>query len=216
MHESALREAVCDAGRRLHARNLVAATDGNISVRLPGGLFLVTPSGVSKADLEPDALVVADAAGTRVSGGGRVSSEFLTHLAAYEERPDIQAVVHAHPPCAVALTLAGRDLRTPLLPELVMGLGPVPTAPYATPGTPEGAASVRGVIRHADAVLMDRHGSLAVGHSVLDAYFKTEKLEHAAETLFRAFLLGDPRPLNADELARIDAARAAYLAPPLP
>lgn len=212
MDEAALREAVCDAGRRLHARNLVAATDGNISARLGADRFLVTPSGVPKSDLEPGLLVVADARGALVHGMGRVSSEFLTHLAAYEARPGTQAVVHAHPPHAVALTLAGRGMAEALLPELVMGLGAVPTAPYATPGTAEGADAVRGALLRSDAILLDRHGSLTLGSSVLDAYLKTEKLEHAAETLCRAYLLGDPRPLTAQELARIDAAREAYLA----
>lgn len=214
MLEAALRVAICDAGRRLHARGLVAATDGNISARLAPNRFLVTPSGVPKSDLRPELLVVADDSGARVAGGGRVSSEFLTHLAAYEARPDAQAVVHAHPPHAVALTLAGLGMADPILPELVMGLGAVPTAPYATPGTPEGADAVREVIRDAEAILMDRHGSLAVGRTVLEAYLKTEKLEHAAETLLRAHLLGAPAPLDADQLARIAAARAAYLAAP--
>lgn len=210
MTETELREAICEVGRRMYARNLVAATDGNISARLGPNRFLCTPSGVSKGFMVPDDLVIADGQSRKISGSGKVTSEFFTHLAAYEERPDVHAVVHAHPPMAVALMIAGRDMTAPVLPEVVMALGSIPTCPYATSGSPEGAAVVRELIRGHDAVLLDRHGSLTVGPDVLDAYFKLEKIEHAAQTLWAAHTLGELRILDASQIARLQESGLNY------
>lgn len=210
MDEAALRELICELGRRLYARGLVAATDGNLSVRLGDGLYLVTPSGVCKGYMAPGDLVIADGAGRLVRGAGKVTSEFFTHLAAYEERPDIAAVVHAHPPMATAATLAGVDMTLPLLPELVAAVGGVPTCPYATPGTREGADAVRAAIREADAVLLDRHGALTVGTSLLDAYYKMEKIEHGVAVTLAALAHATPAPLDADQLRRVVIARTEY------
>lgn len=209
--EAELREEICEVGRRLYQRNLVAATDGNVSARLKDGTFLCTPSGVSKGFMKPSDLLIADKDGKLVSGAGKVTSEFFTHLAAYEERPDIQAVVHAHPPCATALTLAGCSMTTPVLPELVMALGGVPTAAYATPGTKEGADVIRQLIATCDAVLLERHGAVTVGKSPLSAHFKLEKVEHSAHVLHLALSLSRQIPrLGDDQLARILDARERY------
>lgn len=208
--ESDLREEICQAGRRMYARNLVAATDGNLSVRMGEGRFLCTRSGVALGDMRPDDLVIADAGGEKLEGDGKVSSEFFTHLAAYGERPDIFAVVHAHPPKAVALTLAGLSMEEYALPELVVALGGVPTTLYATPGTKEGASVVRDLIGDCDALLLDRHGALTVGESVVDAYRKMEKIEHAAESLFAAHLLGRVRTMDEGEIERLLKSRADY------
>jgi len=205
-----LRESICEIGRRMYARNFVAASDGNISVRLGGGLFLCTPSGVSKGFMVPEDLIIADGEGRKVAGNGKVTSEFPTHLACYEVRPDVHAVVHAHPPHAIAFTLAGRSLSQPLLPEVVAAFGGIPTSAYATPGTAEGNAAIRPLIAICDAAMLDRHGSVTVGATVEEAYFKLEKLEHAAQTLFAAHLLGNPPRLSPDEVARTLAARKAY------
>ena len=166
--ERALRDLICELGRRLYAKDYVAATDGNLSVRLGEGRYLVTPSGVSKGFMAPEHLLIADGEGRLLHGEGKVTSEFFTHLAAYEEREDVLAVIHAHPPMCTAVTLAGIDMRVPLLPEVVAAVGGVPTCPYATPGTREGADAVRAAIRTADAVLLDRHGSLTVGKTLMD------------------------------------------------
>lgn len=205
-----LRERICEIGRRMYARNFVAASDGNISVRLEDGTFLCTPSGVSKGYMQPADLIVADEQGRFLQGAGKVTSEFPTHLACYEERPDVLAVVHAHPPNAIAFTLAGLSLSDPVLPEVVAAFGGIPTTAYATPGTPEGNEAIRPLIGQADAVMLDRHGSVTVGKTVDEAYFKLEKLEHAAQTLFAAHLLGELRPLSSDEVKRTLAARRAY------
>jgi len=194
----------------MYARNLIAGADGNLSCRVAPDRFLVTHSGVSKGWLTADDLVLADGRGESVSGSGKVSSEFYTHLAVYEERPDLVAVVHAHPPVATALTLAGVSLMEPLLPEVVMNMGAVPTCPYATPGTPEGAVSIREAIRHCDTVMLDRHGALCAGADLMEAYYKLERLEHAALILWHAMALGKVTPLSPEQVQRIHEAGSSY------
>ncbi len=194
----------------MYARDLVAATDGNVSVRIGPGRFLVTPSGSACGFMLPHEMVIADGQGKKLEGEGKVSSEFFTHLAVYDQRPDVQAVVHAHPPTAVAFTLAGVSMTKLSLPEVVFVMGGVPTAPYATPGTREGADAVRELAGKCDALLMDRHGALTMGTSLMDAYYKMEKIEHSARTLLTARALGEIRELSKDELDRIMRAREAY------
>lgn len=209
-NELELREAICEFGRRMYARNLVGGTDGNLSARLPDGTFLCTPSGVSKGYMKPEDLIVADGQGNKVRGTGKVTSEFFTHLACYEERPDISAVVHAHPPMATAFTLAGVSLAEPVLPELVAALGGIPVTAYATPGTPEGNEVIRPLIRLCDGVMLDRHGAVTVGTSLESAYFKLEKIEHSATVLLAARQLGAVSRLGTAEVERVLATRAPY------
>jgi L-fuculose-phosphate aldolase len=210
MTELDLRKTICEAGRRLYAKNLVAATDGNISARIGPNRYLCTPSGVSKGYMNPRDLVIADGQGNKISGEGRVTSEFFTHLAAYEERPEMNAVVHAHPPKAIGFTLAGVSLSDCVLPEVVYTIGGVPTTEYATPATPEGGKVIRELIRQCDALLMDRHGALTIGVNVIDALHKMEKIEHAAETMLTAHLLGRVRKLERDEVQKLYQVREAY------
>jgi L-fuculose-phosphate aldolase len=212
MDEAAARKAICHWGRHLYQRGLVSAFDGNLSLRIAAHRYLVTRSGICKGDLTPDDIVIADSDGRKLDGDGKVSSEFLTHLAAYAERNDVAAVVHAHPPFATALTLAGVSMADPVLPEVLMGLGPVPTAPYATPGTPEGAEVVRVLVAKHDAVLLDRHGALTCADTLDHACHLMEKLEHAAHVLWAARCLGPLPLLNDAQIARCLAARAAYAA----
>lgn len=208
--EEAVRNDICEIGRRIYARNFAAATDGNISVRVGEHRYLCTPSGVSKGFMQPEDIVVADGAGARIEGAGKVTSEFFTHLAAYEERADVLAVVHAHPPRATGLTLAGVRLDEPVLPELLLTLGGIPTAPYATPGTPDGADVIRDLIRRCDALMLDRHGAITVGRDVFEAFHKLEKLEHAAETLFTAHMVGSLRALPSEEVERLLRIQETY------
>lgn len=205
-----LRKTICDIGRRMWEKNFVAATDGNISVRLDDHRYLCTPSGVSKATMDPRDLLIADAQGNRLEGDGRVTTEFLTHLACYEERPDVQAVVHAHPPKAIGFTLAGISLADCVLPEVVYSIGGVPTTRYATPATGEGSEVIRDLIRNCDALMLDRHGAVTVGVDLIDAYFKMEKIEHAADSLLTAHLLGRVRTLEAEEIEKLYRVREDY------
>src|SRR5438477_11057585 len=162
LSERAARAAMVEVGRRLYARGLVNGGEGNLSCRLGPRRLLCTPSGVNKGFLSEDQLVVTDMRGQPQNDLKRPSTELMLHLACYEERDDCLAVVHAHPPHAVALTVAGEELLA-CMPEAVTALGDVPTARYATPGTEKVAEAVRPYLRKADCVLMERHGALAMG-----------------------------------------------------
>ena len=205
-----LRNLICEVGRRMYDKNLVSATDGNISIRLDDDEYLVTPSGVSKGFMQPEDIVIANGVGEKLSGAGKVSSEFFTHLTAYEERPDVKAVVHAHPPKAIGFTLAEQSLTELLLPEVVFAVGGIPTTEYATPASKEGAVVIRELIRESDALLLDRHGAITVGNDVMDAYFKMEKIEHAAESILTAKLLGSTKTLTSDQMTKLFASRENY------
>jgi L-fuculose-phosphate aldolase len=150
-------------------------------------------------------LVVVDGEGQTVEAkpGLSPTSEVLMHLEAYRERPDIHAVLHAHPPYATALTIAGVPFPLDLIPEALIGLGSVPVAPYATPGTRELAESIRGLLAGTNAILLDHHGSLTVGRTLEEALIALERMEHTAHTWFLAKAAGDIRPLPADEIARL-------------
>ena len=210
--EKELREEMCRIGRLIYERGLIAATDGNLSVRLDEERVLCTPTGLCKGVLEPSDLVVVDFELKLLKGNRPPSSETLMHFGAYRARPDVRAVVHAHPPTALAFSVAGRSdaLSGAFLPEVVYTLGSIPTARYATPGTPDVPASLEPYWADCDAIVLDRHGSITVGTTLWDAYLKLDKVEHAARVTFMAALLGSPRPLPAREiekLARQGAAR---------
>ncbi|HGY89916.1 MAG TPA: class II aldolase/adducin family protein [Planctomycetes bacterium] len=206
-----LRGEILGTCRRMYANKLIAATDGNVSVRVAEDELLITRSGISKGDAEEEDILRVDFDGNVLEGRGRPSSEIRMHLACYEERPDIAAVVHAHPPTAVAFTLAGKTLAQCIIPEVVVTLGAVPTLPYTTPTTEAVPLAVRRVIRHADALMLERHGAVTVGRSAMDAYYKLEKLEHAAHVTWLAHQLGRVKTLPADEVRRLLALRSSTL-----
>jgi L-fuculose-phosphate aldolase len=212
--EQALREQIVDVGRRLYARGLVVAGDGNLSARLPDDTILITPAGLGKGALHPDDLVVVTLEGERLRGapGRRPSSEQLIHLAVYRQRPDVLACVHAHPPTAVAATLAGVSLAEPLLPEAMLALGPVPTAPYARTGTSALSAALEPFIPDHNAILLAYHGALTYGASPSAAFDLMEQLEHCAKILLSAQLFGGARPLPAAQIAEISELRKQWLA----
>ena len=207
--EHRLRHDIVFVGRALHQKGFVGATDGNISVRLGDDRVLVTPSGISKGSLKPEFLLVADLEGRVIFSASdgerslRPSSEFPLHLQAYRQRPDIRAVVHAHPPIAIACSIAGISLETPVMPEVVVTLGGIPTTPYATPGTSEGAEVIRDYIGSRDAMVLDHHGVVTIGETAMSAYLKMEKVEHAAEIILAAAQLGSITPLPPDQVDKL-------------
>jgi len=221
-NERQARLAMVEVGRRLYARALINGGEGNLSCRLGPRRLLCTPAGVNKGFLSEDQLVVTDMDGEAFHELRKPSSELLLHLACYEEREDCVAVVHAHPPHAVALTLAGEEL-LPCMPEAVTALGDVPTARYATPGTSLVAEAVRPHLRKADCVLMERHGALAMGfghRALFDGCDKMEMIEGVARVQLLASLKRPPTPLSAEERRTLDAQREANLtrvkSPPRP
>lgn len=202
-----LRTNLIDIGKRMYERNYVCATDGNISTRVSDTTILITPSGVAKGSMQPSDLALISIDGKQLAGKRRPSSEYKLHLAVYRNRPDVQAVVHAHPPCCTALTLAGIPLDRPAVPEVVLTFGPaIPTAAYATPSTDEVPQSIEPFIQTCDAILLERHGAVTVGSSLDNAYQKLEKLEQYAQTVIYTLQLGKLTPLDQsriDQLMRI-------------
>lgn len=203
--ENRLREDLIEICRKIEEKGFIAATDGNVSCRAGSDRLLITPSGRSKGALETADLLLVNLHGEVFSGEGKPSSEIRMHLLVYQKRPDVQAVVHAHPPLLTAFTLAGVPFTAEALPEVWLTIGRVPTAPYATPSTEEVPESIAPFIEHHQAILLERHGSLTLGKNLKEAYRRLEKLEHAAHTLFYTYLLSGrhPTPLPESALARL-------------
>lgn len=215
--EDALRADIVEVGRRLHARAYIASNDGNISVRLSGDRLLTTPKGVSKGFLAPEMMVVTDLAGRKLAGDRDPSSELLMHLAVYRNRPDVQAVVHAHPPVATGFAVAGIPLDRAVLAEVVTTLGSIPIADYGTPSTSELAEAVERFIKAHDGLLLANHGALTVAAELFAAYFKMETIEHFARISLVARLLGRERLLSREEVLRLQQLRGMYgIAAPAP
>jgi L-fuculose-phosphate aldolase len=205
LNEYRLRQEIIRVTRIVANQGLIRSSDGNISIRLNGSRFLVTPSGLYKMSMEPDDPIVVDLTGKVLDGksGLKPTSEVGMHLQAYRQRPDINAVLHAHPPYATALTIAGIPFPTNLLPEVLIALGEVPTAPYATPGTRLLAESIQVPIKEHNTVLLRNHGSISVGRTLEEALIALERLEHAAYTYYLAQTLGEPQSLPVKELERL-------------
>ncbi len=204
-----LRAEIVGVCRRLYDRGLIAGADGNVSVRLGDGRLLVTPSGLSKGQLAPDDLVVVDPDGQHVSGNHVASSEVRMHVRIYRRRPDVHAVVHAHPPTATGFAVAGEDFMAPVLPELVAQMGGVPLVPYATPGGDLLADQFEPYLLHHDAFLMANHGATTVGPTLAIAHQRMESLEHAARILLAARQVGRVNPLSDAEASVLRAATRA-------
>ena len=208
--EQELREEMVRIGRMMSDRGWIAASDGNISARLPGGRILVTPAGACKGMLVAGNPIVCNLDGKKVDGEGKPSSEIHMHLTIYQMREDVSAVVHAHPPTSTGFAAAGRDLNLGLLPEVIVGLGSVPLAPYGTPGTPALGESLLPYVERHDAVLLANHGAVAWGQDLMQAFFRMEKVEHFARVTLVAELLGGGRALPRREIERLFAARDRY------
>jgi L-fuculose-phosphate aldolase len=197
------RRSLVEIGRRIWERGYVAANDGNLSVRLPGDRIVVTPTGRSKGFLAPADLVVVGLDGARLGGGLEPTSELAMHLFAYRRRPDVLAVVHAHPPKATAFAASGVPLADCVLPEVVLTLGSVPLASYATPSTEEVPRSLERLIGTYSAMLLKNHGVLTLGADIEEAYFRMETVEHFAEITIAAKTLGGPSPLSQEEVREL-------------
>jgi len=212
--EQSLRSEIIKACRKLEQKGLIAASDGNVSCRAGENTILITPGGASKGDIEPEDLVKTDLDGKLREGTRKPSNEIRMHLYVYHKRPDVSAIVHAHPSMATAFTLAGFPFNSKVLPEVWLMLGNVPTAPYATPSTEEVPQSIAPYIEKHRAILLRRHGALTFGSSVSEAYMRMEKLEHAARILFFASILEDrktPVPLYDSEIRKLEDIQRSIL-----
>lgn len=202
MNEQDHRLAIVEIGRRLYARGYIVAGDGNVSARL-GERILATPTGVCKGFLTPDMLAVVDRDGKKLEGPLNPSSELAMHLEIYRQRPDVQAVVHAHPPCGTGFAAAGMALDSPLISEVVLTLGCIPLAAYGTPTTQELATAISPYVPHYDALLLANHGALTYGPDLDTAYFRMETLEHFARISLVARLLGREKPLAPEAVEKL-------------
>lgn len=201
--EKQIRQDIVTVGHRIYEHGYVAANDGNISVRLPNGHILTTPTGVSKGLLTTDMLVKLDEDGRVIEGYMKPSSEIRMHLAVYRLRPDVGAVVHAHPPTATAFAVAGIPLSKCVIPEVIISLGWIPLAAYGTPSTEELADSIRDHLQHHDAVLLQNHGAITAAEDVIHALYKMETVEHFARISLYARLLGGEKELSRSQVGRL-------------
>jgi len=208
--ESTLRADIVEIGRRMYARGYTASNDGNISVRLGTDRLLTTPKGVCKGFMAPEMMCVTDLDGRKLQGDREPSSETLMHIEVYRQRPDVQAVVHAHPPTATGFAVAGIPLDRAVLAEVLTTLGSIPIAEYATPSTKELPEAVRKYIKAHDGMLLANHGALTVGSDLYAAYYKMETIEHFASISLVARLLGGENLLAREEVVRLQGLRGTY------
>jgi L-fuculose-phosphate aldolase len=208
MQDAEARTQIIEAGRRLHDRFFVASNDGNLSARLSEDRVLITPTGVNKGDMTAEHLLIVDMQGNVVTGSRKPSSETKMHLAVYRARPDVQAIVHAHPPAATGFAACRIRLdQDVILPEVVFGLGKVGFAEYGTPTTDEIPNAVVKEIPDCEALLLSNHGALSVGPDVMQAYYRMEVLEMYARVRLVTRILGEPKPLSADEVGELHKVR---------
>lgn len=204
------RRDICTVGRWIHSRAFVVSTDGNISVRLDSRRVLTSPTAISKGMMAPDDLVITDSRGRKLSGRRDPSSELAMHNLIYSRRPDVNAVVHAHPPTATAHAAAGIPLNKALLSELIIALGCIPVAQYGTPGTQELSDALEPMVQHYDAILLANHGVVTYGPDLLTAFFRMETVEHFAQVSFMTELLGKQVLLSGRDVEKLLVARARY------
>lgn len=200
--ELEIKKEMCEIGKRVYQRGMVAANDGNFSVKLGSDEFLCTPTGVSKGFMTPEYICKVNARGEvlEANEGFRPSSEIKMHMRIYERRPDVGAVVHAHPMYATTFAIAGQPLMDPIMPEAVIFLGGVPLARYGTPSTMEIPDSIEEFLPDYDAVLLENHGALTYSDTLLNAYHRMESVEFYARLMYQAKMLGGPQILGPDKV----------------
>lgn len=210
--EYEIAKEICDIGKRIYDRGMVAANDGNISVKLNENEFLCTPTGVSKGFMTPEYICKVDGEGNLLHAyeGFRPSSEMKMHLRVYRERPDVNAVVHAHPMYATAFAIAGMPLTQPIMPEAVIFLGEVPLCEYGRPSTDEIPDSLMPYIQDYDAVLLANHGALSFSDSLLAAYHKMESVEFYAQLLYLSKQLGGPKEFTPEQVEQLYDIRRSF------
>jgi len=201
------REDIVRYGKCLYERGFIAATDGNLSVRLDENRMLITPTCVCKGMMEPEDLVITDLDGHKLEGERNVSSEIAMHVLIYSMRPDVWGIVHAHPPTATGFAAAGVALDQPLISEVVLTIGAVPLAKYACPGTSALSDSLRPFVAEHDAILMANHGVVTYGDDLDQAFMNMETVEHFAKIALVARTAGQPQAIPPEEVRRLQAIR---------
>jgi L-fuculose-phosphate aldolase len=210
--ELELKQLIVEIGKRLWNRGYVASNDGNISVKLNEDELLTTPTGISKGFMTEEMIIKCDNEGNAISSNSRYrpSSEVKMHLEVYKARPDINSVVHAHPPYATSFAVAGIPLNKCVLPEAIIVIGAVPIAPYGLPSTMELPDKIKPYLENSDAILLENHGALTMGPDLLNAYHKMETLEHTANIVWKAIQLGNLNVLSEHERDRLMTLREKF------
>lgn len=207
-----LKEQIIDICHRLWQKGWVAANDGNITVKVGENRYLATQTGVSKAFITPDKIGVIDGSFNVIDGakGFRPSSEVKMHLRCYKERPDVGAVVHAHPPASTGFACAHVPIDDYCMIETVLSIGSVPIAPYGTPSTYEVPDAVAPYLPEHDAILLENHGALTVGADLITAYYRMETMELQAQISLNARLLGGAVDISRENIDRLIGMRPQY------
>jgi L-fuculose-phosphate aldolase len=208
MDEQTARREIVRVGQLMYERSYVVSSDGNVSVRLDDGRIVATPTMTSKGRMTEGSLAITDMQGKALSDR-KASSELMMHLLIYQERPDIKAVCHAHPPHGTAFAVAGLAIDQPILSEVILTLGCVPLAEYGTPSTTELTEAMRPLVKHHNALLMANHGAVAYGSDLWQAFDRLETLEHTAKIAILARLLGGSKNLPADAIEKLINVREA-------
>ena len=213
--EYEIKKELCEIGRRIYNDGFVAANDGNFSVKIDDNTYYVTPTGVSKGYMTPDMICKVEGQGNlkEKNGQWKPSSEFKMHLKVYQQRPDVKAVVHAHPPIATSFAIAGIALDKLIMPEAIIFLGAVPIAQYGTPSTMEIPESLEPYLQDYDAVLLANHGALSFGCDLNTAFFRMESTEFYAKLLMYSRLLGGEKEIPCGEVKKLIDLRKQFGVP---
>jgi len=207
MSDFSEKQDICKIARRIATKGYVAGTDGNLSILTDNNRILITASGSSMETLSDNQLVEVDFQGNKIAGDQSPSSEILMHLFIYQNRPEIKACCHAHPPFSTAFAVAGRALPANILPEVLIFIGKIALAPYAPPGTDAVPNSLREFVADHNAFLLRNHGLLTIGKNLEEAFFRMETVEHLAKIIYIAEHLGELNFLDEKEVKRLDSIR---------
>ncbi len=211
MKMNEIKDQICDVCNKMWQLGWVAANDGNVSVKLSDGTFLATPTGISKSFITPEKLVHIDKDFNMLEESEyRPSSEIKMHMRCYEEREDVNAVIHAHPPVATGYAVANKALDQYSMIETVIAIGSIPVTPYGTPSTYEVPDHIAPYLGEHDVMLLQNHGALAVGADLLTAYYRMETLELYAKISLTAHLLGGAQEISRENIDRLISMRESY------
>ncbi len=195
------KHEIVKIGQRLHQKNMLAAADGNISLKISDEIILISPSGVSKGYIQAEQIATITINNEIISG--HPSSERLMHLEIYKNCSEAKVVIHAHPPTAIAWSIARPELKklpSDCLSEVILACGEIPIVPYARPGTIEMGTVIKNFLPQYKAMILARHGALTWASDLEEAYRGMERIENSAEILAKAFALGGLHPLPKEEI----------------
>ncbi len=208
MDEQTARREIVRVGKLMYERSYVVSSDGNVSIRLDDGRIVATPTMTCKGRMTEESLAVTDMNGKALSDK-KASSELAMHILIYQERPEVRAVCHAHPPHGTAFAVAGLAIDQPILSEVILTLGCVPLAAYGTPSTDELTEAMRPLVKHHNALLMANHGAVAYGEDLWQAFDRLETLEHTAKIAILSRALGGSKNLSSDAIEKLINVREA-------